>query len=87
MSVDRSALWAVTIVAVVMAMGAVHRLWPRATSPAQRDPQHAELWMADALPGVGAKTREAALESVREGHHERLPKAAQLVAQQVFTAP
>lgn len=77
--------WAVVCIGVVLAVGTVHHLWPRATVPAQRDPRIAELWMADALPGVGPKTRDQALIALHAGKLDSLPKAARTTAHQMFS--
>ena len=44
----------------------------------------AEVWMVDALPGIGPKRRDAALAAVRDGRLATLPKAAAVMAGAVF---
>jgi hypothetical protein len=44
----------------------------------------AELWMVDALPGVGPGRRDAALQSVRAGMFEELQQPARIRAEEVF---
>ena len=46
-----------------------------------------EVWMADALPGIGAKTRVAMFHQLRAGHLEALPERARQMARQVFIIP
>ena len=46
-----------------------------------------EAWMADALPGIGAKTRVAMFHQLRAGHLEALPERARQMARQVFIIP
>ncbi len=44
----------------------------------------AKVWMADALPGVGEKTRGAVIDAVRAGQLESIPKRAQPMARELF---
>lgn len=44
----------------------------------------ATTWMADCLPGVGAKNRQRVAEMLRSGDCDALPKRAQAMARDVF---
>jgi len=44
-----------------------------------------EAWMADALPGIGPKTREAMAAAIRSGEWRHLPSGAREVAKRVFS--
>lgn len=45
----------------------------------------AEVWMADALPGVGAKRRDAVVEAIRTGRMEDVPASARAAVADAFT--
>lgn len=48
--------------------------------PVRVDPAACEPWMADCLPGVGAKRRDAAVEAVRAGRIDELTTPARSAA-------
>ena len=76
---------AAALVALV-ALGAWATGMPRQPPPVPpRVPANeVQPWMADALPGVGPKRREAAAAAIRSGRIEELPPAARAVAAEVF---
>ena len=76
---------AVGLIAGVLALGGWHRLHPRPPAPQPRDPRTAEPWMLDALPGIGAKRRDAAAAAVRAGAWDQLPQATRTAATEAFT--
>lgn len=45
----------------------------------------AEAWMADCLPGIGAKRREQAAAAIRSGDLAALPPAARAAARELFS--
>ena len=75
--------WAAVLVVL---LGAT-RLWhgnlatvlPRV--PAER----AEPWMADSLPGVGPKSREAVADAIRRADLAGVPTSAQATARELFS--
>lgn len=79
--------WSVIGIGLALALGLAGRLVDRPAAPAKRDPAKAERWMADALPAVGIKRIDAALESLRAGRFDELPKQARETARTVFSAP
>ena len=80
--------------AVIVAMALIGLISLRA-APAPTEPSRIalsalgenEVWMADALPGIGAKTRVAMFHQLRAGHLEALPERARQMARQVFIIP
>ena len=77
--------------AVIVAMALIGMISLRA-APAPTEPSRvaladSEAWMADALPGIGAKTRVAMFHQLRAGHLEALPERARHMARQVFLIP
>lgn len=79
--------WLMVLVAMVL-IG----LWALRPSPAPDKPQpvlvaQSEPWMADALPGIGAKTRAANWQRIRSGMFEALPERARETAREVFIWP
>lgn len=80
--------------AVIVAMALIGLISLR-PAPAPTEPSRvalgalgdSEAWMADALPGIGAKTRKAMFHQLRAGHLEALPERARQMARQVFTIP
>ena len=79
--------WSVIGIGLALALGLACRFVDRPAAPAVRDPAKAEPWMADALPGVGTKRLDAAVESLRAGRFDELPKQARDTARTVFSAP
>ena len=76
---------------VLMAMVLIG-LWSLRSPPAPSDPlrvhaAHSEAWMADALPGVGVKTRDQQWQRIKAGDSHALPERARAVASQVFIWP
>ncbi len=79
--------WSVGMIALTLAVGLLTRLRALPTAPAKLDPAQAQLWMADSLPGIGAKRLEPTLAAIRGGHVGSLPKPAREAAKQVFSLP
>ena len=74
--------WALGL-ATILVVWAWSRVHPPLV-PAARDPATAVPWMADALPGIGAKRRDAAAQAIRQRHWSALPASAQAPAQSCF---
>ena len=79
--------WSMAGIGLVLVLGLLGRWIDRPAAPAKRNPAKAERWMADALPAVGAKRIDAALESLHAGRFDELPKQARATARTVFNAP
>lgn len=77
------------MVLVVMAIIGVFTLRsaPSPLVPNRIPVNTADAWMADALPGIGPKTRESMLQRIRLGSFDSLPARAQVIARQVFLQP
>ena len=75
---------AACLVLAAIAASAVLRPVRSVAPPAPLACASAEPWMADCLPGVGAKTRERAAAAVRAGHVAALPARAQAMARDWF---
>ncbi len=74
---------------LVLALALTGRLTqrPRPSEPARRDPATATTWMADCLPGVGLKRRDAAALALREGRIDQLPAQARPAVSRLFVSP
>lgn len=77
--------WLMVIIAMVGIGG-----WSLRPAPAPSEPQripHArsEVWMADALPGVGPKTREQHWQRLKDGRLDSVSEPARIVARQIFS--
>lgn len=82
--VDQRGWLMVTVAMVVIG------LWSLRSPPAPSDPvrvpaARSEAWMADALPGVGVKTRDQQWQRITSGDLQALPERARAVASQIFT--
>lgn len=77
----------IALISVLLALAIWGAVRPRrlATAPPLIHAQQAQPWMADALPGVGPKRRDAALEALRAGRFADLPKPARATAELVFS--
>ena len=76
----------VAVIIVLIVVGC----WSLRPPPAPTIPQRiaiaqVEPWMVDALPGIGARTRERYWRLVRDGALTALPERARAIAHQVFT--
>lgn len=76
-----------TLVAMV-----VIGLWTFRAPPSPSEPRRipidlSEVWMADALPGVGSKTRDDQWRKIRTGTIDALPERARAIAREVFIWP
>jgi hypothetical protein len=74
---------------MVIGMMVLIGLWSQRSRPLPSDPVrvpvvHCEAWMADALPGVGVKTRDVQWQRIKSGDLQALPKRARVVAEQIF---
>lgn len=79
--------WPAAIIAMV-AIG----LWALRPAPAPTVPVRIATvdstpWMVDALPGIGARTRERCWRAVQVGDLMALPERARPIAHQVFRPP
>ncbi len=77
--------WLMALIAMVM-IG----LWSLRPSPAPIQPQQiphqqSVVWMADALPGVGVKTRDLQWQRIQAGEIDSLPQRSRGIAREVFT--
>lgn len=79
--------WLMVMVAmVVIGLGSL-RPSPVPAEPSRIPCAVSETWMADALPGIGVKTRELQLQKIRAGDIDALPERARAIARQVFITP
>lgn len=79
--------WATVMLAMCVIGLISFRSSPMPRQPARIEARFAEEWMADALPGIGPKTRAEMAQRIKAGPVETLPTKAQAVARQVFTWP
>ncbi len=79
--------WVMLLVALVAIGVSTMRPSPSPQEPDRIVVNSAEAWMADALPGIGPKTRESMLHKIRLGAFESLPTKAQQIARHVFMRP
>lgn len=79
--------WVVLMAAMVVIGVLTLRSPPTPQLPYRIVVNSAVAWMADALPGIGPKTRESMLHKIRLGAFESLPARAQHIAGQVFIRP
>jgi len=80
---ERAAAVAMVAMLVAISLAALMRHPPPRT-PERIPASVCETWMADALPGVGKKTRDAAAAAIRAGELEKLPPAARARARELF---
>jgi hypothetical protein len=79
--------WVMVLVAMVIIGVFTLRPAPSPLFPGRIQTNAAEAWMADALPGIGPKTRESMVHKIRLGAFDVLPARAQVIARQVFMLP
>jgi hypothetical protein len=79
--------WLMVIVAMVVIGWWSHRPVPAPAEPIRIPTAMSESWMADALPGIGAKTREAHWRHLRAGAISQLPERARAIARQILVWP
>lgn len=86
---ERERLQIGMMVFVCVGLGMLAWLRPSRTplAPPRIPAAQAEPWMADGLPGVGAKTREHVATVLRSGNIEQIPHRAQEAARQMFVLP
>ncbi len=78
----------VTVFLAVVVIGLCSLRSPPTPSEPLRVPVAlSEPWMADALPGVGGKTRDAVWRRLQHERPADLPERARVVAGQLFTWP
>ncbi len=77
-----SALTMIALLAAICASALARH--PPAREPARLPAAACAPWMADALPGVGRKTRDAAAAAIRSGDLAKLPPAARTRAREWF---
>lgn len=79
--------WVMAVVAMVVIGVWTLRPAPAPSEPGRISAATSEPWMADALPGVGVKTRDEQWRRIRAGAIEALPERARAIAREVFTWP
>lgn len=77
--------WLAVIVLMVLVGVWSSRPSPSPAIPDRITTSRCEPWMVDALPGIGARTRERYRRVVQAGDLSALPQRAQAIARQVFT--
>jgi len=77
----------VAAMVMLIALGAWATWAPRQATPVppRLPAAAAEVWMADALPGVGGKRREAVAAAIRSGQVEDVPASARAAVAEAFT--
>lgn len=87
LAMSASPVWradSLVLAALVAALGLRLVLAPPAPEPALVPAPACEPWMADALPGVGAKRRDATAAAIRAGDVEAVPKQGRESARACF---
>jgi hypothetical protein len=79
--------WVMVVIAMVLIGFWSLRASPQPTEPRRISHAESQMWMADALPGVGVKTREQHWQKIRAGDLVGLPERARGIARQVFIWP
>lgn len=79
--------WLTVIVAMLLIGWWSHRPVPSPVEPLRIPTVMSEPWMADALPGIGVKTREVNWQHLRSGAITELPERARGMARQIFVWP
>lgn len=79
--------WLMVMVAMVVIGLAGLRPSPTPIEPRRVACTASEAWMADALPGVGTKTRDLQWQRIRSGEIAALPERARTIARHVFIWP
>lgn len=79
--------WLMVMVAMLVIGLAGLRPSPTPVEPRRVACTASEGWMADALPGVGVKTRDLQWQKIRSGEIAALPERARTIARQVFIWP
>lgn len=79
--------WVMVLVAMLIIGAFTLRSAPSPLVPNRIPVNTADAWMADALPGIGPKTRESMLQKIRLGAFDSLPARAQVIAHHVFIRP
>lgn len=77
--------WLVALIAMVLIGLWSFRPSPAPTQPRQIPHQQSAAWMADALPGVGVKTRDLQLQRIQAGEIDHLPERARGLAREIFS--
>jgi hypothetical protein len=87
MSASPASAWRETcvIIALLAVLGLRIGMTRGQPVPQPIDHRQVQPWMADCLPGVGAKRRESVTEAIRQGDLQALPKQARAQAQQMFS--
>ncbi len=79
--------WLMVMVAMVVIGLISLRTSPEPTEPLRIPCAASEAWMADALPGIGIKTRDLQWQKIRSGEIGALPERARAIARHVFIWP
>ncbi len=79
--------WVMVVIAMILIGFGSLRTAPQPTEPRRIFHAESQAWMADALPGVGVKTRDQHWQKIRVGDIAGLPERARVIARQVFIWP
>jgi len=79
--------WIMVIIAMLAIGWWSHRPAPAPAVPIRIPTEMSEPWMADALPGIGVKTRDVHWRHLKAGVIADLPERARNIARQVFIWP
>jgi hypothetical protein len=79
--------WVVVVLAMLVIGGLSLRSVPTPGEPARIAAHDSQDWMADALPGIGPKSRDLMASHIRAGAFDSLPARSQVIAKLVFTWP
>jgi hypothetical protein len=85
-AIDGRGWLTVMVVMVVIGLGSL-RSAPAPAEPVRIPCRESAAWMADALPGIGIKTRDLNWQKIRSGEITALPERARAIARQVFIWP
>ena len=73
--------------ALLLAVAVLIAAWRQRPGELRLPHDQAEAWMAETLPGIGPRTREAMATAIRHGHLDALPHRAQAGARRIFLWP
>lgn len=79
--------WSIVIMAMVLIGALSLRPTPQPGEPVRILHVDSQTWMADALPGIGVKTRDQQWRKIRAGEFAALPERARTIARQIFIWP
>lgn len=79
--------WPAAMVLMLVVALLAWRPSPAPDVPARIAIDQGEAWMAEALPGIGPRTRDLRWQQIRAGDLRALPHRAGVLAAEVFTWP